>query len=81
MEAGSQKLIGMRSLEINPSDVGAVLFGFTSEFSFYDMLLANMFLADDQCQFIQEAPDSTFRCLTDSGQEIFAPCRNYIPTE
>ena len=66
----------MKALGINQRDVGAVLCGFTLDFSFYDILLANVFLADADCQFLQEAPDSTFPCLSDCGLQFTAPCRN-----
>ena len=65
----------MKSLKISQSDVGAVLMGFTTEFSFYDILLANVFLDNSQCHFLQEAPDATFFCQSDCGQKFLSPCR------
>ena len=44
MDVATQKLTGMKALGITEDDVSAVIIGFTHEFSFYDILLANIFL-------------------------------------
>ena len=76
MDSATQKLIGMKDLGINESDVSAVIIGFTPDFSFYDILLANVFLQNPQSIFLQEAPDNTFLCQSDCGRKLPAPCRS-----
>ena len=76
MDTATQKLIGMKDLGINESDVSAVIIGFTPDFSFYDILLANVFLQNPQSIFLQEAPDNTFLCQSDCGRKLPAPCRS-----
>ena len=75
MDMATQKLTGMKALGLNESDVSAVIIGFTPDFSFYDILLANIFLQNPQSIFLQEAPDDTFLCQSDCGGKLPSPCR------
>ena len=75
MDMGTQKLTGMKALGINEKEVSAVIIGFTPEFTFYDILLANAFLHNPDSIFLQDAPDSTFMCQSDCGRKLPAPCR------
>ena len=81
----TQKLTGMKALGISEADVSAVIIGFTSDFSYYDILLANVFLSNPQSIFLQEAPDNTMLCQSDCGLKFPAPCRSKLlndsPTE
>ena len=72
----TQKLSGMKALGISETDVSAVIIGFTTDFSYYDILLANIFLSNPQSVFLQEAPDNTMLCQTDGGLKFQAPCRS-----
>ena len=81
MDVATQKLTGMKALGITEDDVSAVIIGFTPEFSFYDILLANIFLQNPPTIFLQEAPDNTFLCQSDCGRKVPAPCRPRLLSE
>jgi len=76
MDSVSLKCFGFNYLEseFQLSKVGAVLVGFTSSFSYRDILLSSHLLNNQDCIFIQDAPDSTFNTTSDCGQKILAPC-------
>jgi len=65
---------GLKQIEDISETVSAVLIGFTPRFSFNDILLANFFLQNPNCVFLQEAPDATFMATSDSGKKFTAPC-------
>ena len=65
---------GLKQVEEISETVSAVLIGFTPKFSFNDILLANFFLQNPNCLFLQEAPDATFMATSDSGKKFTAPC-------
>ena len=55
--------------------IAAVVVGFTTQFSYRDILLASFLLDNPDCAFLQEAPDTTCTAVTDSGRKFFAPCK------
>ena len=82
MDSVSLKCFGFNYLEseFQLSKVGAVLVGFTSSFSYRDILLSSHLLNKQDCIFIQDAPDSTFNTTSDCGQKILAPCKYFNST-
>ena len=61
--------------------IAAVVVGFTTQFSYRDILLSSFLLDNPDCAFLQEAPDTTCTAVTDSGRKFFAPCKfKYLPT-
>jgi len=54
--------------------IAAVVVGFTTQFSYRDILLSSFLLDNPDCAFLQEAPDTTCTAVTDSGRKFFAPC-------
>ena len=55
--------------------IAAVVVGFTTQFSYRDILLSSFLLDNPDCAFLQEAPDTTCTAVTDSGRKFFAPCK------
>eukprot|EP00092_Neocalanus_flemingeri_P070340 GFUD01086320.1.p1 GENE.GFUD01086320.1~~GFUD01086320.1.p1 ORF type:complete len:357 (+),score=63.24 GFUD01086320.1:44-1114(+) len=67
-------LSGLKDLGCDLSAVGALVFGYTSNFTYYDILLANAVLANPACLFLLEAPDVTLVTRTDLGTKMTIPC-------
>ena len=67
----------MKSLELENQNVGAVMVGFTSHFSYKDILLASCLLDNPEIVFLQDAPDATFLASSDCGKRFAAPCKTY----
>jgi len=60
--------------DLDLSSVGALVFGFTTEFTYFDILLANAVLSNPECLFIVEAPDVTLVTRSDLGTKMKIPC-------
>ena len=68
---------GIKSLELDDVNVGAVLVGFTFHFSYKDILLASFLLDNHDTVFLQDAPDATFPTYSDCGKKFPAPCKTF----
>jgi len=67
-------LTGVKDLSSDLSSVGALVFGFTTNFTYYDILLASSVLENPACLFLCEAPDVTCVTQTDIGTKMSIPC-------
>ena len=72
-------LTGLKDLGFDLSSVGALVFGYTTVFTYYDILLASAVLANPECLFLVEAPDVTLMTRSDLGTKIAIPCNNMLP--
>jgi len=70
----SLNLTGVKDLGFDICSIGALVFGFTTVFTYYDILLANAVLTNQNCLFLCEAPDVTCVTRTDAGTRMTIPC-------
>jgi len=67
-------LNGVKDLGFDLDSIGALVFGYTTIFTYYDILLATAVLQSPSCLFLLEAPDVTLVTRCDLGSKITIPC-------
>jgi len=65
-------VFGVKELDLDR--VGALVFGYTRQFDFNHLMLANIVLANPDCLYLLDMPDESFIAKTDAGTKVFVPC-------